>query len=77
MSTKFFTNKNDNNLINKFKGVFENQSIHCFDALVGYFRASGYFKIRPLLNNVPEIRILVGINVDELINEAQKKDNSI
>jgi hypothetical protein len=73
MSTKFFTNKDDNNLIDKFKGVFENQSIHNFDALVGYFRASGYFKIRPLLNNVPEIRILVGINVDELINEAQKK----
>jgi len=73
MSTRFFTNKNDNNLIKKFKGVFENQSIHYFDALVGYFRASGYFKIRPLLNNVPEIRILVGINVDELINEAQKK----
>ena len=73
MSTKFFTNKNNNNLINKFKGVFENQSIHSFDALVGYFRASGYFKIRPLLDNVPEIRILVGINVDDLINEAQKK----
>ena len=73
MSTKFFTNKNDNNLINKFKGVFENQSIHYFDALVGYFRASGYFKVRPLLNNVPQIRILVGIDVDELINEAQKK----
>ncbi|MEP2936365.1 MAG: helicase-related protein [Gilvibacter sp.] len=73
MSTKFFTNRNNNNLINKFKGVFENQSIHSFDALVGYFRASGYFKIRPLLDDVPKIRILVGINVDELIAEAKKK----
>ncbi len=54
MNTKFFTNKNDNNLINKFKGVFENQSIHS-DVLIGYFRASGYFQIRPLINDVPEI----------------------
>ncbi|WP_373059994.1 helicase-related protein [Zunongwangia sp. H14] len=73
MSSKFFTNNHNNSLFHKFKGVFENQNIHHFDALVGYFRASGYFKIRPFLDKVPEIRILVGINVDALINEAQKK----
>ena len=73
MSTKFFTNKDSNSLINKFQGVFENQSIHYFDALIGYFRASGYFKLRPFLENVPEIRILVGINVDGLSAEAQQK----
>ncbi len=73
MSSKFFTNNHNNSLFHKFKGVFENQNIHHFDALVGYFRASGYFKVRPFLESVPEIRILVGINVDQLINEAQKK----
>ena len=73
MSTKFFTNKKDNSLFNKFKGVFEYQNVHFFDALVGYFRASGYFKLRPFLDKVPEIRILVGINADELIAEAKRK----
>ncbi|MGB6267872.1 MAG: hypothetical protein WBF67_02595 [Olleya sp.] len=43
MSTKFFTNQDKNTLYNKFKGVFENnKDIEFFDALVGYFRASGY-----------------------------------
>ena len=70
MSTKFFTNKADNSLLKKFEGVFKNlPNIHNFDALVGYFRATGYFKLRPFLNEIPEIRILVGINVDTLIKK--------
>ena len=74
MSTRFFTNEGDNTLLNKFAGVFENNSdIEFFDALVGYFYASGYFAIRPYLDNVPNIRILVGINVDELIAKYQTK----
>lgn len=73
MSSKFFTNKEANSLIDKFKGVFEYQDIHYFDALIGYFRSSGYFKIRPFLDDIPQIRILVGINVDELVAEANRK----
>lgn len=72
MSTKFFTNKDENSLFNKLKGIFEHQDIYHFDALIGYFRASGYFKVRPLLENVPQIRILVGINVDELAAHAKR-----
>lgn len=72
METKFFTNKEENTLIKKFEGIFaENQSIKYFDALVGYFRASGYFNIRPFLEKIPKIRILVGINVDKLVTKAQ------
>lgn len=67
MSTKFFTNRESNSLFQKFVGVFENVEVEQFDALVGYFRSSGYFKLRPHLNNVNKIRILVGINSDELI----------
>jgi hypothetical protein len=38
MSTKFFTNQNENTLLNKFKGVFENnRDIEFFDAIVGYY----------------------------------------
>jgi hypothetical protein len=68
MSTKFFTNQNNNSLLKKFDGVFKNiDSIRHFDALVGYFRTSGYFKVRNFLDKIPRIRILVGINVDQLI----------
>jgi len=74
MSTRFFTNDGDNTLINKFQGVFENnRDIQSFDALVGYFRASGYFRLRPFLNDVPKIRILVGIDVDKIIAKYQAK----
>ena len=43
------------------------------DALVGYFRASGYFRLREYLNNVPKIRILVGIDVDKIIAKYNSK----
>ena len=73
MSTKFFTNRDENTLIKKFEGVFTyNPNIKYFDVLVGYFRASGYFRIRPFLDKVPYIRILVGINVDKILADAQK-----
>ncbi|MDB4171379.1 hypothetical protein N8294_00650 [Polaribacter sp.] len=58
MSTKFFTNKADNSLLKKFEGVFKNlPNIHNFDALVGYFRATGYFKLRPFLNEIPDMMV--------------------
>lgn len=68
MSTKFFTNDGANTLLNKFKGVFQdNPDIEFFDALVGFFRASGYFAIRPYLEQVPHIRVLVGIDADHIL----------
>ena len=74
MNTKFFTNEGKNTLLAKFSGVFEaNEDIQRFDALVGYLRASGYFSIRPHLKNVPRIRILVGINVDEIVESYHRK----
>jgi superfamily II DNA or RNA helicase len=74
MPTKFFTNQEGNSLLKKFEGVFANmQSVRHFDALVGYFRTSGYFKVRPFLNEIPRIRILVGINVDQLIKKYHEK----
>lgn len=74
MPTKFFTNQDDNSLLKKFEGVFTNiDSIRHFDALVGYFRTSGYFKVRAFLDKIPKIRILVGINVDQLIKKYHDK----
>lgn len=73
MSTRFFTNTGENTLLNKFKGIFSHVRVAEFDALVGYFRSSGYFRLREHLRGVGQIRILVGIDVDHLISEAAKK----
>jgi superfamily II DNA/RNA helicase len=50
-----------------------NEMMNCFDAVVGYLRASGYFQIRPFLEKIEKIRILVGINTDKFIAEAQQQ----
>lgn len=74
MSTRFFTNDQSNTLLKKFEGIFEhNPDLARFDALVGYLRASGYFAIRPYLEKVPVVRILVGINVDNIVEEYHKR----
>jgi hypothetical protein len=70
MSTKFFNNTIDNTLFNKFKGIADGMSnFHSFLAVVGYFRSSGYFKLRKELANVQDIKILVGINIDSIFRK--------
>ena len=71
MSSHFFTNQEDNSLISKFEGIFDSNNIKKFDALVGYLKASGYFRVRPFLKEVDHIRILVGIEADRLFREAK------
>ena len=74
MSTKFFTNEIDNSLFKKFTGAFENiANLYAFHAVVGYFRASGYFSIREHLVKLEEVKILVGINVDLISAEAKRR----
>lgn len=73
MSTKFFTNEERNTLLNKIEGIFKHKDIHFLDALVGYFRASGYFQIREFVESAQEIRILVGINIDSLVYQANQQ----
>ncbi len=73
MSTKFFTNEHENTLLSKIEGIFQHRNIFFFDALVGYFYASGYFSIRKFVEKASEIRILVGIDVNRLILEANQK----
>lgn len=74
MSTKFFTNTNERNLFDKFKGIIENmKDLYSFHAVVGYFRSSGYFALQPYLKDIKEVKILVGINVDQMFAEAQRK----
>lgn len=74
MSSKFFTNTGENTVFEKFKGIFENmKDVFAFHCVVGYFRSSGYFALQPYLNKINDIKILVGINVDQMFAEAQRK----
>ena len=58
MSSKFFTNADQNTLLKKFEGVFHNNpDIKYFDALVGYFRFSGFHQLYQELKDVEKIRI--------------------
>ena len=72
MSSKFFNNI-ETPLIEKFKGIAENmRDFHTFLAVVGYFRSSGYFKLRKHLEEVKKIQILVGINIDDIFRKHDK-----
>ena len=74
MSTNFFTNRGGNTLINEFEGILSNNpQIKNLDAVVGFLRASGYFTLRPFLNNINKVRILIGIDVDKYIARAHQK----
>jgi superfamily II DNA or RNA helicase len=67
MSTKFFNNESSNTLFEKIKGIAtEMAGFDRFLAVVGYFRSSGYFKLRKELGDISDIRILIGINVDDI-----------
>jgi len=74
MTSKFFTNNKDRNLFDKFTGIIEHmKDLYAFHAVIGYFRSSGYFALQPYLNKIKDIKILVGINVDQMFAESQRK----
>lgn len=60
---KFFTNEPERDLYTRFSTILKSNT-QFFDALVGYFRSSGFFKLYESLETVDKIRILVGLNVD-------------
>lgn len=60
---KFFTNEPERDLYSRFVTILKSNT-QFFDVLVGYFRASGFFKMYEALDQVEKIRILVGLNVD-------------
>jgi superfamily II DNA/RNA helicase len=71
MSTKFFNNI-ESTLMDKFHGIASAMAnFDIFHAVVGYFRSSGYLKLRQELDVTQEIKILVGINIDNLFRQSQ------
>ena len=74
MSTNFFTNRSGNTLIHEFEGSLNNNpQIKNLDAVVGFLRASGYFSLRPFLDSINKVRVLIGIDVDKYIAESARQ----
>ena len=60
--------------MNEFEGILHNNpQVTNLDAVVGFLRASGYFTLRPFLNGLNKVRILIGIDVDKYIARAHQK----
>lgn len=60
--------------MNEFENILSNNPhIQNFDAVVGFLRASGYFSLRPFLDSIHKVRILIGINVDKYIADAANR----
>jgi hypothetical protein len=76
--THFFNNTDGNSLFAKLRGIAQNMpNFDRFLAVVGFFRSSGYFKLRKELEggdgkDVEEIKILVGINIDDIFRRHNK-----
>ncbi|EKX98167.1 helicase protein [Hoylesella saccharolytica F0055] len=73
-NSHIFTNKDGNTLIKEFEGGLQhNPQIRNLDAVVGFLRASGYFFLRPFLDNIGKVRVLIGIDVDKYIAKAAQQ----
>ena len=73
MSTKFFNNTAGNTLFDKLCGIASQMgTFDRFLAVVGFFRSSGYFKLRKELGDISEIKILIGINIDDIFRKHNK-----
>ena len=58
----------------EFEGIIvNNPQVKNLDAVVGFLRASGYFTLRPFLDGIDKVRILIGIDVDKYIARAHQK----
>ena len=74
ISSHFFTNRDGNTLMKEFEGILTyNPQVKNLDAVVGFLRASGYFALRPFLDNIDKVRVLIGIDVDKYIARANQK----
>ena len=74
LSSHFFTNRDGNTLMKEFEGILSNNpQVKNLDAVVGFLRASGYFTLRPFLNGIDKVRVLIGIDVDKYIARAAQR----
>lgn len=74
LRSNFFTNREGNTLMKEFEGILTNNpQVKNLDAVVGFLRASGYFTLRPFLDGINKVRVLIGIDVDKYIARAAQR----
>lgn len=74
LRSNFFTNREGNTLMKEFEGILSNNpQVKNLDAVVGFLRASGYFTLRPFLDGINKVRVLIGIDVDKYIARAAQR----
>ena len=73
--SKFFTNEPGSTLYDRFKLALQHTKY--FDVLVGYFRASGFYRLQEAFDNVEKVRILIGLNIDKNSYDAIRKSKSV
>ena len=75
-NSKFFTNEPEKDLYTRFSKILKSNT-QFFDILVGYFRSSGFFRLKDALEGIDKIRVLVGLNVDKytvkIIDQANEE----
>lgn len=72
----FITNEKDKSLLERFRILIND--CECFDALVGYFFISGFYRLYPSLEKTDKVRILIGLKTDkrtyDLLEEAKQQE---
>ena len=78
MSTKFFNNDDGNTLFARLASIAGESGMgdkfQVFKAVAGYFRSSGWFKLREQLGGVKKIQILVGIDIDHILTNRDRTE---
>lgn len=69
----FFTNEPSATLLDRFRKTLKD--VRFFDALVGFFRTSGFYHLYRSLKKTEKIRILVGISLNRYAYELIQKAN--
>lgn len=72
--TRFITNESGQTLLDRFITLIGNDT-KAFDCLVGYFYSSGFHLLRPSLEKIDKVRILVGLSTDKETFDLIKKGN--
>ncbi|MGB9707218.1 MAG: hypothetical protein ACPL1D_00480, partial [Microgenomates group bacterium] len=76
LQTKFIANDENSSLFDKFKKLLP-KNTQKFDILVGYLYSSGFKKLIDYLDNIEEIRLIVGMKIDKQLYEWIKDENQL
>ncbi len=70
---KFFTNEPERDLYSRFAAILKSNT-QFFDVLVGYFRASGFFKMYEALESIEKIASALNVPLSQLFEKLDNAD---